>query len=186
MMETLTREEGEMAVSLARATLERTIGGKEAKAPTLTPVFAKKRGVFVTLTKAGQLRGCIGFPYPMIPLGEAIREVALSAAQQDPRFPPVQARELSSVTVEVTVLTPPERIDVSPLERPAEVEVGRHGLIVNGYGRSGLLLPQVAPEYSWDAREFLDHTCMKAGLSAGCWKEREIEVFRFEGQIFHE
>jgi len=185
-METLNPEEGKMAVSLARATLERCLAGKETPFPTLTPVFAKKRGVFVTLTKAGQLRGCIGFPYPMIPLGEAIREAALSAAQQDPRFPPVQSGELDTIAVEVTVLTPPERIEVPPLERQGEVEVGRHGLIVRGFGRSGLLLPQVAPEYSWDAPEFLDHTCMKAGLSAGCWKDRQIDVFRFEGQIFHE
>lgn len=175
-----------MAVALARATLEKELAGKEVAFPELTPVFAAKRGVFVTLTMNGQLRGCIGFPYPMIPLGEAIREAAFSAAQQDPRFPPVSPPELDTIRIEVTILTPPEVLASVPLDRPGEVEVGRHGLIVRGFGRSGLLLPQVAEEYGWDSAAFLDHTCSKAGLAAGCWKDREIELFRFEGQIFHE
>ena len=73
-----------------------------------------------------------------------------------------------------------------PPERPGAVEIGKHGLIVRGYGRSGLLLPQVPVEWKWNSREFLDHTCMKAGLAPGCWKEDGVEFYTFEGQIFCE
>lgn len=185
-MELLTPDEGVLAVRLARASLEKRIGGKGGETYILPPIFSKMRGVFVTLTRKGELRGCIGFPYPTFPLGKAISEAAISAALEDPRFPPVRAAELPDLKVEVTVLSVPELLGAEPGERPRAVEVGRHGLIVKGYGRSGLLLPQVPVEWKWDSREFLDHTCRKAGLPAGCWKEKDVEVFIFEGQIFHE
>ena len=84
------------------------------------------------------------------------------------------------------MLSVPELMRVEPVQRPGAVEVGKHGLIVRGYGRSGLLLPQVPVEWGWDSREFLDHTCIKAGLPAGCWKEDCMEFYTFEGQIFCE
>ncbi len=185
-MDLLTAEEGACAVQLARSVLEQKIDGRDTQPPALAPIFDQKRGVFVTLTKNGELRGCIGFPYPHLPLGEAILEAALSAALQDPRFPPVRAAELHSIRVEVTVLSVPERMEADPAGRPGAVEVGRHGLIVRGYGRSGLLLPQVPVEWKWDSREFLEHTCRKAGLPPGCWKEDCVEFSTFEGQIFSE
>jgi uncharacterized protein (TIGR00296 family) len=185
-MEVLTPEEGATAVLLARTVLEQMIGGKNTPCPALTPVFSRKRGVFVTLTTAGCLRGCIGFPYPMLPLGEAIRDAALAAAKEDPRFPPVGRQELPGLRIEVTVLTVPEPLCVPPERRPDAIEVGRHGLIVRGHGRSGLLLPQVPCEYGWNSATFLDHTCMKAGLPQGCWRKGDVEIFTFEGQIFHE
>jgi uncharacterized protein (TIGR00296 family) len=185
-MQALTDEDGNLAVRLARAELEKRIGGSKEAFPNLTPVFSQKRGVFVTLTRLGELRGCIGFPYPHLPLEEAIRDAAVSAALQDPRFPPVNARELPLVHIEVTILTVPETMKEEPEARPVAVEVGRHGLIVQGRGQSGLLLPQVPVEWGWNSREFLDHTCMKAGLPPGCWKSREVEILTFEGQIFHE
>jgi hypothetical protein len=185
-MEVLTGEEGAMAVRLARASLEACIAGKGGMPAALPPVFQEKRGVFVTLTREGDLRGCIGFPYPVFPLGQAVREAAAAAALEDPRFPPVAAAELPLIRVEVTVLSVPRELEVAPPDRPGAVEVGRHGLIVQGSGRSGLLLPQVATEYCWDSATFLDHTCRKAGLPAGCWKGPEVSVFTFEGQVFRE
>jgi uncharacterized protein (TIGR00296 family) len=185
-MEGLTAGEGELAVRLARGVIEYTIAKKPKPMLTLTPVFGEKRGVFVTLTKNGVLRGCIGFPYPVMPLGDAIEHTAAAAALEDPRFPPVRKNEVAEIDVEVTVLSVPVPMTCSPEERPAHVEVGRHGLIVRGMGTSGLLLPQVATEYGWDARTFLDHSCNKAGLPTRCWTYNNVEVLTFEGQIFSE
>jgi uncharacterized protein (TIGR00296 family) len=186
LMDLLTAEEGACAVSLARSVLAQKVGGRNTPLPTLAPIFQEKRGVFVTLTQNGELRGCIGFPYPHLPLGEAIQEAAISAALQDPRFPRVQAAELPGIRLEVTVLSVPELLKARPDARPGDVEVGKHGLIARGYGRSGLLLPQVPVEWKWDSREFLEHTCVKAGLPPGCWKEDCVEFYTFEGQIFSE
>jgi uncharacterized protein len=186
LMDLLTAEEGACAVVLARSVLEQKIGSRNIPLPPLGPIFDEKRGVFVTLTENGELRGCIGFPSPHLPLGEAVREAAISAALQDPRFPRVRAAELPFLRVEVTVLSVPELMKAEPDSRPGAVEVGKHGLIVRGYGRSGLLLPQVPVEWKWNSREFLDHTCMKAGLPPGCWKEDCVEFYTFEGQIFSE
>ena len=184
-MELLNKEEGEHATRLARGSLLRAVSGKRTERPQLTPVFLEKRGVFVTLTKHGDLRGCIGFPYPYLPLADAIEQAAVAAALEDPRFPQVQEHELAGMELEVTVLTVPEPLAVKPEERPAAILVGKHGLIVKSSGRSGLLLPQVATEWGWDASTFLDHTCRKAGLPSDCWKRKEVEVLTFEGQIFH-
>ena len=185
-MDLLTAEEGACAVRLARSVLEQKIGGTPFSPIPLAPIFNEKRGVFVTLTRDGELRGCIGFPYPTFPLMEAIREAAISAALQDPRFPPLRATELPCIRVEVTVLSLPQLMTAEPAARPGAVEIGRHGLIARGYGRSGLLLPQVPVEWNWVSREFLDHTCLKAGLPRGCWKEDCVEFYTFGGQIFRE
>jgi uncharacterized protein len=185
-MDLLTDEEGSLALRLARGTLEHTISKKTVQYVKLTPVFDQKRGVFVTLTKAGQLRGCIGFPYPVMPLGDAIRQAAVAAALEDPRFPPVKTDELKKVDCEVTVLTAPVTMDGDPDDRPKKVVVGKHGLIIQGRGSSGLLLPQVATDYNWDAKTFLDHTCVKAGLSENDWHDPRVELLTFEGQIFSE
>lgn len=185
-MQLLTAEEGDMAIRAARAAVEHVVARKPKPALHLTPVFSEKRGVFVTLTEHGALRGCIGLPYPVMPLGEAIDHAGSAAAVEDPRFPPVGREELSSIRLEVTVLTVPVPLEGEPASRPGHVQVGKHGLIVRGMGTSGLLLPQVATEYGWDAKTFLDHTCMKAGLSSGCWTSRNVEILTFEGQIFSE
>ena len=182
----LTAKEGDVAVHLARDAIGHAILKKKEPALHLTPVFSEKRGVFVTLTQGGNLRGCIGFPYPVMPLGDAIMEAAMAAALKDPRFPPVTGAELPSITIEVTVLTLPQKLACEPDQRPAQVEVGRHGLIIKGMGTSGLLLPQVATENGWDSTTFLDHTCAKAGLPGKCWTSNRVEVLTFEGQIFHE
>lgn len=175
-----------MAVRSARAAIEHAVAKRPESPVNRTPVFSEKRGVFVTLTRNGNLRGCIGFPYPVMPLGDAIVHAAKAAALEDPRFPPVMKDELATIVLEVTILTVPEPLPGDPAKRPEKITIGKHGLIVRGMGTSGLLLPQVATEYGWDAKTFLDHTCMKAGLSGKCWTSRNVEVLTFEGQIFSE
>lgn len=185
-MELLTPDEGKIALSHARRVLMEHVLREYYKEQTFPTVFSTHRGVFVTLTKKGELRGCIGYPHAIMALSDGIRSAACSAASEDPRFPPVTPRELPDIEVEVTVLTEPEILTVPPDERENALEIGRHGLIVRGYGRSGLLLPQVPVEWGWNNIEFLDHTCMKAGLPRGCWLESAVQISTFEGQIFSE
>jgi len=184
----LSHTEGQAAVQLARDAIEtylRTgemLDGSEIQLP---PIFNEVRGVFVTLSKDGDLRGCIGHPYADSHLRNAIADSALSAALRDPRFPPVDVKEMDSITVEVTILTKPELMDVPPKDLPSSIKIVRHGLIVKSGYRQGLLLPQVAPENDFDEVEFLNHTCMKAGLPCDAWAEG-AEIYAFEGQIFSE
>lgn len=185
-MQLLTDDEGAMAVRSARAAIGYAVAKQPKTSEHLTPVFGEKRGVFVTLTKNGSLRGCIGFPYPVMPLGDAIAHAAGAAALEDPRFPPVTKDELAAISLEVTILTVPVSLEGDPARRPDMVIVGKHGLIVRGMGTSGLLLPQVATDYGWDAKTFLNHTCLKAGLTERCWTSRNVEILTFEGQIFSE
>lgn len=186
----LTDFEGRDAVKLARKTIESFLSEERLPEPhelgfDLSPVFGEKRGVFVTLTESGLLRGCIGHPFPDSRLEDAIMDSAISAATRDPRFPPVREDELDEIVIEVTILTPPEKINAPAEELPERIEIGKHGLIVKQGYCQGLLLPQVAPEYNMDSIEFLGHTCLKAGLSPDAWL-KGAEVSCFEGQIFKE
>jgi uncharacterized protein len=186
----LTDVEGRAAVKLARKTIESFLSEERLPEPQelsfeLSPVFGEKRGVFVTLTENGLLRGCIGHPFPDSTLEDAIVDSAISAATRDPRFPPVGEDELDDLVVEVTILTPPEKINAPAEELPERIEIGKHGLIVKQGYCQGLLLPQVAPEHNMDSIEFLGHTCLKAGLSSDAWL-KGAEVSCFEGQIFKE
>ncbi len=185
MVKLLSKEDGKRAVKLAREAIETYLEERRIPQKRLDGVFSEKRGVFTTLTRHGNLRGCIGFPYPVKRLDEAIIESAIAAAVDDPRFEPVRLSEMDEIVVEVTILTPPEKIDAKPKDLPTHVEIGKHGLIVKMGPFSGLLLPQVAVEYNMDAEEFLSETCMKAGLPPDCWLTG-AEVYRFEGQIFKE
>jgi hypothetical protein len=186
MVKLLSLEDGIKAVKLARRAIEIYLESKITISERYGGVFAEKRGVFVTLRKNNDLRGCIGFPYPYKRLDEAIIDSAIAAATEDPRFPVVKPKEMDEIIVEVTILTPPERIDAKPEELPNYVEIGKHGLIIKKGAFSGLLLPQVATEYNFDAEEFLSQTCMKAGLPPDCWLLKDTEVYRYEGQIFEE
>jgi uncharacterized protein len=188
--------DGAEAVRLARAAVEYAVGHPHERdvarglpARALPDWLDEPRGVFVTLKlyPSGDLRGCIGFPLPIFPLRLAIPRAAGAAAVEDPRFPPVRAGELASVTVEVSVLTVPEPLPGAEAEsRLAAVRVGTDGLIVDARGTSGLLLPQVALEEGWDARQLLEGTCRKAGLPRGAWKLPEVRVRRFQAEIFGE
>lgn len=188
--------EGTEAVRLARAAVTEAVQHPDGRDPalpfrtaSLPALFDQPRGVFVTLSRSpsGRLRGCIGYALPIYPLRVAIPRVAAAAALEDPRFPPVRLPELPQLTVEVSLLTVPEPLTGgAPNDRLAEVRVGRDGLIIERGGASGLLLPQVAPEQGWDARELLEGTCEKAGLPKDAWRSPATSVRRFEAEVFHE
>jgi len=183
----LTIEEGRSAVRLAREALSAYVERNECIRPgELSPSFKEKNGVFVTLHKEGDLRGCIGYPEPIMDLGAAIVDSAINAGTHDPRFSPVTPEELENIVIEVTVLTPPRPYEVSKKELPDAVNIGTHGLIVRKGMWSGLLLPQVATEWNFDCVEFLCQTCLKAGLPPDSWIDEDTEVLYFEGQVFAE
>jgi AmmeMemoRadiSam system protein A len=139
-------------------------------------------GVFVTLHKLGRLRGCMGILDPQLPLADAVREAALCAASQDPRFPPVRADELSDLEVEVSILSPPQR-----MRSLTDLEIGRHGVLVRRGDQRGLFLPQVAVEHHLDRETFLSRCCTeKAGLPPDAWKDPDTEVLIFTAEVLHE
>ena len=185
----LSDSDGAVLVNTARkAVTEFLSNGNKIK---LEPEFEKKfsfnSGVFVTLNKTDGLRGCIGFPMPVKKLSRAIVDVAIAAATEDPRFSPVTMKELGDIVFEVTVLTQPIEIDVSdPAEYLSKIKVGRDGLIISHSFYSGLLLPQVPGEYGWNEEEFLQHTCLKAGLAKDFWKSGDAKIEKFEGIVFKE
>jgi uncharacterized protein (TIGR00296 family) len=188
----LDLEEGAFLVGFARSSIEAALGSGES--PRLENVSEKLKtdcGVFVTINKVSglnhSLRGCIGFPYPVMPLLDAVSEAAVSASMRDPRFPPVGLEEMSAISVEVSVLTPPEKIVVkSPEEYPGHVLVGRDGLIVTRGSNRGLLLPQIAIDWGWKAEEFLTQCCIKAYLPPDSWLTPGTDIFRFEAIIYTE
>ncbi|HXW66761.1 MAG TPA: TIGR00296 family protein [Thermoplasmata archaeon] len=189
----LSLEDGRWAIELARGSIAARLG----RAPSagrrigdrVPPTFREPRGAFVTLKRhpSGELRGCIGYPLPVLPLAAAIGQAAVAAATEDPRFSPVRADELDRLTLEVSVLSVPVPVrGRTPAEIVAAIRVGRDGLIVEGDGTSGLLLPQVAAEMGWSAEELLDGTCEKAGLDPGAWRRPGPLVRSFEAEIFAE
>ena len=183
-----TLEEGKLLVRTARRSIETYL--REGRKPSTPKVLAKlrePRGVFVTLNKGGELRGCIGHPLPAMPLIDAVIDSAISSATRDPRFPPVGLEELPELEVEVSVLSKPELIKVkSPREYPKSIVIGRDGLVVEWSGYAGLLLPQVPVELGWDAEEYLSHACMKAGLMPDQWLSEGVRISKFSAQVFRE
>lgn len=178
---------GEEAVRLARSAVDSEVLGGEV-ADVTDPRFGEPSGAFVTLSlhPSHDLRGCIGFPLPVMPLRRAIVEAARSACH-DPRFPDLRAEELDRITVEVTVLTVPEPVRAdSPEELADSIVIGRDGLIIELAGRRGLLLPQVPVEWGWGPREFLDHLAVKAGLPPDAWRHPSARINAFRGEIYHE
>lgn len=142
-------------------------------------VLDEKCGAFVTLKKDHQLRGCIGYIEAYRPLRQTIQQMALAAAFQDPRFPPLVAAECENLEIEISVLSP-----LRTITDPDLVEPGRHGIyIVNG-SAAGLLLPQVATEYGWGREEFLSQTCHKAGLAGNCWRHPDTVIRIFTAEVF--
>lgn len=187
-MSDLAEEEGKKGLQLAREAIEQYLSDSmKMKQKNGLPVsFEEERGVFVTLNKYGTLRGCIGYPYPVFKLKDAIIDAAISAAVNDPRFPAVTEEELTDITIELTVLTVPQVLKEQPKELPKHIEIGKHGLIVKKGLYQGLLLPQVATEHNWSSEEFLCESCWKAGLPQDAWLDEDTEVSIFEGQIFKE
>lgn len=193
MFHTYSDDDGVFLVGLARKTVDAIVKTKQKpKIPEETPEHLRaKSGVFVTLnsimSEHVSLRGCIGRPYPSLPLVEATIDSAVDSAINDPRFPAITPEELDSIIVDLSVLTPPKKIEYSKPEELLDlVEVGRDGLIaIRGMFR-GLLLPQVPEDWGWNTKEFLEHTCNKAGLPIDLWKDPETEFMSFQAEIFGE
>lgn len=186
-------DDGKFLVGVARQTIDQYVA-KETKLlpPESTPDhLLEKSGVFVTLNSLKEdgvsLRGCIGRPYPTQPLIEATIDSAIDSAVHDPRFRRVEVPELATILVEMSVLTPPVKIEYSdPSELLSLVEVGRDGLIAVQGMRRGLLLPQVPVDWGWDTKDFLEHTCNKAGLVPSAWMDKKTEFLAFQAEIFGE
>ncbi len=176
----LNQEEKKTLHHIARTVIENKVKGKPVPDFKIeSPILNESRGAFVTLQKRGQLRGCIGYIEGHGPLHKTIEKMAEAAAFNDPRFTPVQEKELPELDIEISVLTPLKRItDVN------EIQVGKHGIYIKKGWFSGLLLPQVATEYGWDRQTFLEHTCQKAGLPSSAWKEKDTEIYIFSADIF--
>ena len=175
-----------MAVKTARKVIEEYVKSNKVPKVDLPESFNDLSGVFVTLKEAGDLRGCIGYPYPDLPLSKALVDAAVQAATQDPRFDRVRSSELDHITVEVTVLSEPELMRAKPVDRPNHLVIGRDGIIVEYGLYRGLLLPQVPIEQHWGPEEYLEYGCLKAGLSADAWVDDMTKVYTFQGQIFQE
>ena len=182
-------EAGEL-VKLARKSISYTMTCGRVYREASPEKFACKRGIFVTLETypEGELRGCIGFPEPVMELWQGVIEGARSAAFSDPRFPVLGSDEVDKVIVEISILTVPEEItgEGGTEKILEEVKVGRDGLIVSRGHNSGLLLPQVAPRFKWSVEEFLEQTCVKAGLRKDAWKEPDTKIMKFRSQVFRE
>ena len=172
-------------LTLARGAIEAALHGRTLPELPDVPGAALRRGAFVTLEElqGGDLRGCIGHVMNDRPLGEVIRQVAVSAARSDPRFAPVQLDELSALRIGISVLAPPVRVAAADLCR---LVIGRDGLLVRRGRAQAVLLPQVATEQGLGPEAFLNAVCHKAGLAAGSWREPDTQVFTFTADVFVE
>jgi uncharacterized protein (TIGR00296 family) len=189
----LSPEEGEFLVRLARRTVEEYLRtGKRLNVPEgISEKLMQPCGVFVTINRIRngdkELRGCIGHPYPTTPLAQAVIESAISSATEDPRFRPLSTVELDHVVFEMSILTPPQIIEVKkPTEYSTKIRIGEDGLIVERGMCKGLLLPQVPVEWKWDEEEFLCQCCNKAGLPPDYWLLKGTKIYKFQAMIFEE
>ena len=180
-------KDGISAVMAARSYAEAETKGERAHL-RLPEGFSDKKGVFVTVSRypSGDLRGCIGYPEPVLSLGDALMMSAIAACH-DPRFEDLTFPETNECTFEVTVLTVPKPVEYSSAgELLSKIVIGRDGLIITRGGRRGLLLPQVPAEFGWDAKEFLMHLSLKAGLDQDAWAAPDASIEAFRVEIFSE
>ncbi len=176
----ISPETARALLDLARRTVAAAVRGEALPDPLSDmPQAAQEAGAFVTIHRRGRLRGCIGNFEPA-PLGRIVQEMALAAAFEDPRFPPVSEPELGELDFEISVLSP--RFPIAP----EEVRVGEHGLFVRRGMRRGVLLPQVPVEWGWDRETFLVEVCRKAGLPPDAWKQPDTRLEAFTARILHE
>jgi len=176
----LSDSEKSELLRIARTVIENKSRGKPVPSfSAATERLKEKRGVFVSIHKQGMLRGCIGSLEADAPLYEQVAEMAEAAAFRDPRFRPVEDKELSLLDLEISALTPLEKID-----DPDLIQVGLHGILIRKGYRSGLLLPQVASERNWDRTTFLRETCRKAGLPDDAWKDEDAQIYVFSADVF--
>jgi len=183
----LSEAEQRTLLKVARDSVTAAVCHTTFEKPPPTENLTRKFGVFVTLHRYGDLRGCLGrFEANHTPLIDLVEIMARESALNDTRFRPVSPDEIDELDIEISVLTPMRRVN-----SPDEVEVGKHGLYIIGPSpmggkRHGTLLPQVATEHGWDRTTFLEHTARKAGLSPDAWKDKETEIFVYEAQVFGE
>jgi len=186
-------KDGPLLTGVARSVISNYIGTGKRVTPSLLMTdsrFREKMGCFVTLKKNNpekSLRGCIGFPEPVYELSRALVEAAIEAATGDPRFPPVKKNELAELLLEVSLLTRPVQIRVDKQQDLVnKIDIGKDGLIMKWAFGSGLLLPQVATEYNWNAEEFLCNLSMKAGAPPDQWLIPGTLVYKFNALVFEE
>ena len=175
-----TEKEKTKLKNIARASIEAAVKGKKpSEIKGASGKLQEPYGIFVTINKHGNLRGCIGLIISDRPLYLGCQQMAQAAALEDPRFTPITEKELPDLEIEISILTPPEKIvDFG------DIVIGRDGLIISrGYAR-GLLLPQVAAEYGWTVEEFLEETCRKAGLPRDAYKQEGTEIHKFSAEVF--
>ncbi|MFH1860385.1 MAG: AmmeMemoRadiSam system protein A [bacterium] len=178
----LNRSQQVCLLNIARNTIEAYLHRKEIlKWKVSDPELISCQGVFVSLHKGHQLRGCIGYIQPIEPLYEAVIKMAIAASTQDWRFPPTTIQELKDITVEITVLS-----ELIPIQNISQIEIGTHGVQLTIGSHSAVFLPQVAKEQGWNMEELLQHLCRKAGLSDDDWKMPNASLFIFSGQVFSE
>jgi len=175
----LSESQKQALVDLARRTITSHVTRSVEPVPSAVE-WPEATGVFVTIKRRGELRGCLGTLQCSGGLAVEVARCAQDAASVDPRFPAVSRDELPELQVEVSVLGPLEAIDPGA---PGKIVIGRHGLVAELEGRRGLLLPQVAPQWGWTVEQFLRQTCVKAGLPPGAW-QNNARIFRFEAEVF--
>jgi uncharacterized protein len=179
----LTLEEKKNLLETARASINSFFTGEKISHPDYSkyPIFKSHAGAFVTLTESGSLRGCIGYIISDQPLFDTICEAAIQASQNDPRFSPLQKSEIKNISIEISILSEP-----FPLNSYEEIEIGKHGLILEEKGRRGLLLPQVPIEHHLNREQYLDAICQKTGFFPGYWKTKQLKFSAFTATIFSE
>src|ERR1700688_1057592 len=168
-------EERKLLLQIAHESILSFLEGQDISLPAPSSHLAEPRGVFTTLNVAGKLRGCVGFPTPVLPVYRAVMETARAAACEDPRFQPISLQEARALHISISVLSPLQPVS------PDEIIIGRHGLVISKGAQRGLLLPQVPAEQGWDRITFLEQTCLKAGLSPDAWLSgTRVETFTAE------
>jgi AmmeMemoRadiSam system protein A len=175
-----TEQDRQLLLTLAREALVAHVGVAPPPVHGPLEILERPSGACVTLHSHGELRGCIGHIEPNEPLGRVVPRCAVAAGSTDPRFPPITSSELDELDIEISLLGPLE-----PIAGPQDIDIGRHGLVVERGWQRGLLLPQVATEWNWDADTFLAQTCHKAGLPRDAWKHGAT-IWRFEAEVFGE
>lgn len=178
----MTDTAAQVLLNTARTAIEHELGQLPySPTPREEQLLNERAGCFVTLKIKEQLRGCIGNFQSRRPLYQEVALMAVAAATQDPRFSPLTRPELELVRIEITLLSPLEKIS-----GPDDISIGQHGIYLEHGINRGVLLPQVATEHHWDALTFLRQTCNKAGLSADMWQAPDTEIYRFSGEIISE
>ncbi|MCS7299847.1 MAG: AmmeMemoRadiSam system protein A [Spirochaetia bacterium] len=179
----LNLSEKSQIIKLAELTLESLFKPEKKheveKQRKIVEKLGLNNGVFVTLLKKGELRGCIGYITPVKEFSRLLIDATISSATRDPRFDPLKKEELDEIEIEVSILSEPKKISSI-----AEIEVGKHGIIVRRGPYQGLLLPQVAVEHRWDKLTFLQHTCIKAGLHPNDYRKEDTEIYVFTAEVF--